>query len=350
MTNVFDFVPGSEDPDEPPRETEEESERERFPRVDWVTAFKTDFSQIDWLPGRITERGQQVAVVGDGKAGKSLFVQDWMYRCVTGRAFLGDIRRPPLKVLYFDRENNLRDVVTRMMSFGATVEELENFDYRLFPNFTGQLDASSRAAYQLLEIVDEVQPDIVVLDTVSRFINGKENDADTWLQLYSHVHAPLKARGIACVRLDHFGKDRDRGSRGNSAKSQDVDHVWELIVQDEKQDRHGDVTDVITRLKLTRTHTRTGLGEDYFYITRSASKKESWLIGRTRHEITDPKVATEHEQLVQTYVDELLVRGCPTLGRDKLREWAAKRDIPLPGKNNVLADIARELKRQNGGQ
>ncbi|MGV9779119.1 hypothetical protein, partial [Streptosporangium sp. NPDC003464] len=41
--------------------------------------------------------------------------------------------------------------------------------------------------------------------TVSRYISGKEHDSDTWLELYSRIHAPLKGDGIASVRLDHFG-------------------------------------------------------------------------------------------------------------------------------------------------
>jgi hypothetical protein len=56
----------------------------------------------------------------------------------------------------------------------------------------------------------------VVIDTVSRAIDGEENSNDTW----------LNQLGIAMIRLDHSGKDETKGMRGGSAKSGDVDAVW----------------------------------------------------------------------------------------------------------------------------
>lgn len=324
---------------------------ERSPRLDWFEAFSTDFSRVDWLPGKFTERGQQVALVGDGKVGKTLFVHDWLYRCVTGRPFLGDRPRAALRVLYFDRENSLRDIVTRMMAFGARPEDLqERFDYRRFPKFSGGLDAAPVAIAELMAIVEASEPDVVVLDTVSRFIEGKENDSDTWLALYRRLHAPLKDQGIACVRLDHMGKDTERGSRGSSAKSQDVDHVWELTRVDESSthDETGDT--VVTTIRMKRTHTRTGIGDDVINMVRRGHKGLSglWTAGQTRHEITDASEQRQQDQLIQTYVGELLARNAPPLGREKLRAWCAERGIGFPGKDTVAAEVTKRFKAQRG--
>lgn len=330
----------------------EEPPPDRFPRLNWHEAFATDFSHIDWLPGKFIERGQQVALVGDGKVGKTLFVHDWLWRAVTGRSFLGDERRDPIKVLYFDRENGLRDIVTRMRSLGANPDELaERFDYRMFPRFSGGLDAAGVAAGEVLTIVDEVKPDAVVLDTVSRFIVGKENDSDTWLQLYGRVHAPLKSMGIAGVRLDHLGKDAEKGSRGSSAKSQDVDHVWEMTCVGESTLRTPDQTTVATEIKLKRTHTRTGLGEDLLMLTRRGVKGVSgmWLDGMTRHELATAEEPHSIAAQVRTCVDELIRRGVPMgLGREKLRDWAKARGVTLPGKNDTLAQVVAALKAPRG--
>lgn len=319
---------------------------ERCPSLNWADAFATDFSVIDWLPGRLLERGQQVSLVGDGKVGKSLFMHDWLWRAITGRGFLGDESRPPLRVLYFDRENGLRDIVTRMQSLGATPDELTGrFDYRMFPTFSGALDAAGTAADELLAIVDEVGTDVVVLDTVSRFIAGKENDADTWLQFYSRVHAPLKARGIAGIRLDHMGKDSDRGSRGSSAKSQDVDHVWELTGTDDMSTYDDGIQTVTTQLRLRRTHTRTGLGMDDFAITRRGRKGPdgAWLRGQTRHELTYGGGARSD---IQVFVDKLLAARCPGNSRDEIKSNALALGIDLPRRNELLAQIVREYKAQ----
>lgn len=320
---------------------------DRFPRIDWAEAFSEDFTQVDWLLGRFTEVGQQISITGAGKAGKSLFVQEWVWRAITGRPFLGDGRRDPISVLYFDRENNRRDIVTRLKAFGANHEELDRLDYRLFPRFSGPLDAPPAAA-ELLGIVEKTSPHLVILDTVSRFIAGKENDADTWLAFYRLVHAPLKARRVAAARLDHFGKDEERGARGSSAKNQDVDHAWELTIRDEKTttDPDSGVTTVVTNLKLARTYTRTGLGSDALYVTRRGMKNELWLPGGTRHELTDGNTVRQHEQLIDSYVDQLLMAGAPDLGRDRLRSWAVQKGILLPGKASELAEVARRYKAE----
>jgi hypothetical protein len=324
---------------------------DQFPEIDWDEAFGIDFSHMDWLPGRFMERGQQVTVVGDGKVGKSLFLLDWVFHVVTGRPFLGDQRREPLRVLYFDRENSLRDIITRATAFGATPDDLRGWlSYRQFPRFSGALDQSERAAREFLGIVEQVLPDVVILDTASRFIAGKENDSDTWLQLYQLIHAPLKARGVGCVRLDHFGKDSDRGSRGSSAKTQDVDHVWEMRRVDERKQAMNGVERVATTIRMSRTHTRSGLGEDEFVVVRRGEKQAGgmWLPGRTGHQLADKGVLEEVRAEVDRIVDDLLAASVPPgLGRDKLKSWMTLKGLPTFG-TDLMADVVRELKVRQG--
>jgi len=338
---------------EPRNTTGPTVDAQQFPSIKWADAFATDFSDVDWMPGRFLERGQQAAIVGGGKVGKSLFLLDWIYRCVTGRRFLADERHDPVSVLYFDRENNLRDIITRMKAFGAAPDDLVFLDYRMFPGFAGALDESERAVAELMAIVDEAKPDIVVFDTVSRFIGGKENDSDTWLSFYRRVHAPLKQRGVCGVRIDHMGKDEERGSRGSSAKTQDVDHVWELTRQGERIVCDADgIETVTTELRMHRTHSRTGLGQDNFFVTRRARREQGgmWLPGCTAHELSDPGPQQDHERTVARYVDALVAKGAPGgMGREKMREWAVANGVELPGRMNVLADIARALKAAREG-
>jgi 5S rRNA maturation endonuclease (ribonuclease M5) len=332
---------------ESPDADAEEYIRRNYASVDWVAAFATDFSQIDWMPGRFMERGQQVTLVGDGKVGKSLFMLDWAWRSAAGRSFLGDDRHPPMRVLYFDRENSLRDIVTRAISLGARPEDLANLIYKPFPLFPGPLDASEKAARDLLALIDYYQADIVVIDTVSRFIAGKENDSDTWLQLYQRIHAPMKAKGVSCLRLDHFGKDAERGSRGSSAKSQDVDGVWELSAA--RSEKTGtDIETLTTTLKLNRTHTRSGLGEDLFVMVRRGERQRGgmWLPGRTRHELTDGGVVAEIQREIDQIVQALIDGGCPVAGRDTVKKWMRTHGMATPG-DKTMADVIKEFKARS---
>ncbi|MFF4308519.1 AAA family ATPase [Streptomyces sp. NPDC001507] len=324
----------------------EEKKEDRFKSLDWDEAFATDFTNIDWLPGKICERGQQIAVVGSGKVGKSMFMFDWMYRAITGKTFLGDQRRPPVKVLYLDKENSLRDIVTRMKALGATPDELrDNFVYKLHPSFTGGLDQGGTAVMELSQIVDQERPDVIVFDTVSRFIGGKENDSDTWIQFYRQVHANLKRLGIAGIRLDHMGKDETKGSRGSSAKSQDVDHVWEMTKVDEARSMGANGAETVTTvLCMTRTHTRTGIGPDELNVSRIGVKfGDMWADGQTKHTVLDREAVKAAKSSVQAYVDELIDNGVPKLGRDKLKAWAAEKGIALPGNNEAMGKIVKAV-------
>jgi hypothetical protein len=335
---------------EAPDAEAEEYVQQRYPSVDWPAAFQTDFSQIDWLPGRFMERGQQVGLVGDGKVGKSLFMLDWAWRTASGRSFLGDKRHEPMRVLYFDRENSLRDITTRALSLGATAADLENLIYKQFPGFPGSLDASHKAAKDLLALVEFYRADVIVIDTVSRFISGKENDSDTWLQLYQAIHVPLKSAGIACLRLDHFGKDTAQGSRGSSAKTQDVDHVWELsaLKSEKVPSEDGGVEVLTTTLKLHRSHTRSGLGEETFAMIRRGERQRggAWLPGRTRHELTDNGVVAEAAREVSTIVQALIDGGCPTAGREIVKRWMGTHGMFTPS-NATMSEVIKEMKARN---
>jgi hypothetical protein len=350
LGHVFEYI----DLDGAPVDPQEEK-KERCPSLDWDELMNEDFSNIDWLPGRFMEHGQQVALVGDGKVGKTLVIFDWLVRCISGKPFLGYAYDRPLKVLYFDRENGRRDIATRMKSLGASVDDLKvNFDYRMFPGLD-PLDTNQVAVLEFLRIVDESKPDIVIIDTVSRFITGNENEANTWLAFYRNIHAPLKARGVSCVRLDHFGKDAERGSRGNSAKSQDVDHVWEITrTADAKHTRQGsnnEIEMIVTNLRLKRTHTRTGLGEDTIHIVRRAHKdaRGVWMEDGTRHELMDAEVGQRLQQVLRAelkvHVDVLIAKGVPSgLGRDALVEWCRKKRYKLPGKTSDQTEITKAIK------
>ncbi|MGW3570169.1 AAA family ATPase [Streptomyces sp. NPDC000941] len=227
------------------------------------------------LPGRLMARGQQITLVGDGKAGKSLFCQEWMWRVATGQPFLDDKPQAPVPVLYLDAENGKEALQERFLSFGAGDGRMGMLSYASFPPIRS-LDTAGGGA-DVLALAAAVEAQIVVIDTVSRFISGPENDADTWLALYRHTLLPLKRAGLASIRLDHLGKDGERGARGSSAKTQDVDHVWTLTSQGGGS------------LMLKRTHTRTGIGPDSFALLRQARRDgDHWAAGGTRHIIALP--------------------------------------------------------------
>lgn len=324
------------DADPPPSARPEKGTRPRAEPLVWSDFLTRNLGEVEWLPGRLMARGQQVALVGEGKVGKSLLSQEWAYRMAAGKSFLTGPPAQPVRVLYVDQENGHDDIQARLLAYGAHPVELANLIYLSFPPFR-PLDTADGGS-DLIEAVEQYDAEIVFFDTVSRMIKGKENDADTWLDLYRHTTKRLKSRRIASVRLDHMGKDTDRGARGSSAKTQDVDHVWELAAQGE------------STLRLRRTHTRTGIGEGELYVTRHAVKVgDQWKPGGTYHALD----ADEHGAPVtgpwlvaQGIAAKLDAAGEPdTLGRDLLRAACAR--LGIKASNDVLSQVASYRKGRN---
>jgi hypothetical protein len=308
--------------------------------INWGTFFATDFGDIQLLPGKLMGPGQQITLVGDGKAGKSLFTQEWMWRMATGQPFLGDTPQEPVPVLYLDAENGQEQVQERFLSFGAGPLSMGELRYASFPPIR-PLDTAGGGA-DLIALVQATGVQLVVIDTVSRFISGPENDADTWLNLYRHTLLPLKRERVASVRLDHFGKDKERGGRGSSAKTQDVDHVWELSYQ-------GGGT-----LSLKRTHTRTGIGPDTFVILRQSQRDgDNWALGGTRHVLMtfedEPGAASGMAAIpgtVEHIVAALDRAGVPNdAGNRVVREKLA--ELGVPGSNGKIAEAVRARKARS---
>ena len=75
----------------------------------------------------------------------------------------------------------------------------------------------SRGGEVLEEIVRRDAPELVVLDTMARVVQGDENDAGTYTNFYAHSGVRLKRLGVALLRLDHAGKDPARNSAARPA-------------------------------------------------------------------------------------------------------------------------------------
>ncbi|MGQ4351959.1 AAA family ATPase [Streptomyces drozdowiczii] len=305
--------------------------------LDWGPFFATDFGTVELLPGRLMAPGQQITIVGDGKAGKSLFVQEWLWRMASGLEFLGDRAHAPIPLLYVDAENGHQDIQERFLSYGAGPGRMGLMSYASFPPIR-PLDTAGGGT-DLLDMVKDCEAQLVCLDTVSRFISGPENDADTWLALYRHTLLPLKRAGIASVRLDHMGKDGERGARGSSAKTQDVDHVWELRAAGGGS------------LSLRRTHTRTGIGPDEFSILRHARKDgDRYAAGHTRHvvmEYDQPRPIPEGS--VEWLIEQIDGLGLPNdAGNPMTIKALAGARIPA-GKDKIAAAVRERKNRDKSG-
>lgn len=215
-----------------PDATEEERQEaaggwvaEHLPRLDWHALWADDTKE-QWIVEPLLSVGRLVAIYSAPKVGKSLLLLEIAAGIASGRGALGSTP-PPTRTMYVDFENDPRgDTKTRLQAMGYTPDDLENLVVLSYPTLAA-LD-SEAGGKQLLAAAQHYGCQVVVIDTVSRAIKGEENENDTWLQFYRHTGLRLKQAGMAMIRLDHTGKDETKGQRGGSAKSGDVDAIWQL--------------------------------------------------------------------------------------------------------------------------
>lgn len=272
--------------------------------IDFKALFRTDFDAEKWLLWPFVQEGHLGALYAPPKAGKSLVLLDFIVQSLR-HSPKGVAPSSPLCVLYLDRENSRRDIARRLQSLGAAPKELGNLKYICFP----QLDwlDTSKGGEQLLCLAEKHGANLVVLDSVSRFVQGAENEASTWNALYAHSLAPLKAAGIASLRVDHTGKHEERGMRGSSAKASDVDSAWSLAHDANAAER-----------TLTRSHTRDGMGPGVVTL-------------RVLHEPLEHRVVDTETSSEDLLAEQLRRLGYDARGtREKARALLKPYGVPLP--------------------
>lgn len=229
----------------------------RFLPLSWPEVLSGAREPVKWLCEPLIEAGRQIAVYSEAKAGKSLLFLEIGARLSAGQSHFADgnpdTGLPQFQVVYIDMENTVVDIGERLNKMGFTTDDLANFHYYSFPA-VGYLD-KKEGALNVLSIAVRDKADVVIVDTLSRVVEGLENENDTYIRFYKHTGVALKSQGIALVRLDHTGKDAGRGMRGASAKTNDVDEVWSMEVEGE-------------RVHLHRTHSRSAHGKDDLRLLR----------------------------------------------------------------------------------
>lgn len=225
-------------------------------QIDWAELWKAKFAP-DWLVPNLFEVGRNYSVYGGPGTGKSLLMFDFCCQLASGRMLGPDGNpMPPMPIAYFDRENTPADLYLRATSMLYDSADLDNLHYFLYPNVA--LNVRAGAADFVRHVVD-CGARLVVIDTLSRFIEGvKENEAEWVTDFFNYAVVPLKERGITFVRLDHTGKDQSGGARGTSAKLGDVDGAWLLSLDEKSQ-----------IIDLQREKTRSGIGPDHVQFWRT---------------------------------------------------------------------------------
>jgi hypothetical protein len=295
--------------------------KERFPRLNWHELW-ADQTEQEYIHNPLLPARRLVAIYSAPKIGKSLLMLEMAVTLSRGTEFLGHTPDRRYRVLYVDYENDPRgDIRSRLQDMGYGPDDLDHLDYLSFPTMAALNSAQGGA--ELIAAVNAYGSEVVVIDTVSRAIDGEENSNDTWLAFYLHTGLQLKQLGVSMIRLDHSGKDESKGMRGGSAKAGDVDAFW-LLTR---------LTD--TKLRLECSANRMQLDSKLLKITRCSDP--------LRHELDGANAITTPEAKILE-----LIRLCDNDGldddanRDAVREVAKRHGMKIA--QSLIQDVIRRRK------
>lgn len=313
--------------------------------LDFASLLSGEPTPFAWLVPGVLGRGLLYQLVAAPKTGKSLLALDLVWRLAAGLDPLPGTELPdghtrpdePVTVLYLDAENAPSIVRDRLLEMEAEPGSLSRLHYASYPDLA-PLDTDKGAA-GVLALARHVDAQLVVLDTVSRFVSGNENDSQTYLDLYRRLLMPLKREGRTVVRIDHTGKDPALGARGSSAKGGDVDVSW-ILTKGQSE----------SRVKLTREFDRTHQHADVLHLSRRQGPLRHEVVGRptvaglTAEEAADV-YAVDLDDLdddVRALVVDLDARSVPSrVGRQKAQETYFAAGGEIKASNNVWSEAVR---------
>jgi hypothetical protein len=304
-----------------PVEGEQHPVEKHLPLIDWHDLWASDDTE-EWIIEPLLPARRAVALYSAPKVGKSLLMLELAVGIARATEVLGVTPDRPRRVLYVDFENDPRgDVRTRLDAMDVGPNDLADLCYLSFPSLA-KLD-TEMGGLQLVAAAQHYECEVVVIDTVSRAVGGEENANDTWLAFYRNTGLILKSLGIACIRLDHTGKDRAKGMRGGSAKYGDVDAVWKL-------EMNGDNT-----LLLECTDHRMPIPQPVLVLSREAFPLRHVVLGTHWSDLLDGQARGVDQQL-----DDLGVPASASV-RDCGR---AMREAGKQVRNDVLARAVKSRK------
>nr|WP_313774171.1 AAA family ATPase [Mycobacterium sp.] len=291
-------------------------------------------------------KGYQHSLVGPSEVGKSIMMSDLaalmaLKRLPTGLSVPdGDEYDDDVRMLYLDAENSQRDVVRRfgLMQYEFNGELSKRLFYKSFPDLPPL--NTPEGAGRVIEYIETKHINFVVADTLSKFIDGNENDPGPYTDFAKNLLNYLRKNEITSVWFDHTGHVEKR-ARGSSAKKDNFDAGWRMELKSR------DAKTGISKLDLTPDKNRSGALAPRIWLTRHGAPldyiRHEFSTHNPAPEVTEDQIASSQEPLdmKQKRLRKLLdsneehVRGLGTV--NKIRGWVKDQGISFTdGKMNLV--------------
>lgn len=306
-----------------------------------------------------------VQVTGFNGHGKSLFLLNLLWAAALGQSFGPATVHRKLRVLYLDGESSAATISERIWDcermLGQMGDEMTIWCRSISSlelDFAGDVESYTR----LNELVKEVRPQIVVIDTVRTMWGGmEENSPHAWTKV-NNLAIALRNAGMAVILVHHRNKPSAAGlgrEAGSTAQLKDLDtqvFVTKVVEDEDQARREAALSDGLTQIVDFSGTVRTA----YSYLRLTLPQGYQLKVV---FEVTFGKVRQATENHVTTYIGlaQHMKTGARTVVSSKTprQKAAALRDtrdmgwpeiaealnVPLPAIERWLNEDAEAKKK-----
>lgn len=191
--------------------------------------------KLEYLIHKLIPKPGRIMLVGPPKVGKSRLALQVCIAVAQGKSFLGRATKPG-KSLYleFDTPGEVwQDSVKELQEGGI---DLEGEVYINDPSeWCGQKNILQKEDRQpIIDLINEVNPDLIVMDAFRKLFTGDENDSGVRLAVWDHLNNMCRGRSLMLLHHTHklnpeYGRPApSQAGRGSSFDGGEVEGTWFL--------------------------------------------------------------------------------------------------------------------------
>ncbi|MBT6761409.1 AAA family ATPase [archaeon] len=190
--------------------------------------IESDFPEPGWWVKNILPKRGTTIIGGDSGNKKTFLALEIAIKCSTGMRFLDIFECKKAKVLYIDEENDKSLIKSRMIKLlkGNKISEIPGLLAFAFGN---QLKLNKKGKDELDKLLTTYKPNIVILDSMVRFIEGDEDKSSDVKKNTSILKFLTDKHNCSFLALHHTTK-RKAGSKHSLRGSGEFSAFVDLLI------------------------------------------------------------------------------------------------------------------------
>jgi hypothetical protein len=209
----------------------------RFTAIALVDYMKLEVPPTEYLVDGLVVEGSAVLFAAREKAGKGLIALDMLISIVTGTPFLDRVVKEG-PAIYVALEENIGTLKSRLHARWPSHDDIPLYIVQL----DGSLDNDEEFYIDTLEgvdglaeLIEVIQPVVVVIDTLREAHRGRENESDDMAPRLKAIRALAHKTNTALVVTHHAAK-MSGGARGSTAIRAAFDDFLEFTREDNESE------------------------------------------------------------------------------------------------------------------